>query len=345
MAKIDPFAFKGSSKLINGVHQSRLCGWRPDEKRTAAFRSENGTLFQANPSLAMTENKDVSLWLPLMSVLPRWQRDAQGIGSCVAWGAELTATMIMAIQHVKGTGQFVAEAATEPIYGGCRVEALGKKAGGYQDGATGSWAAKWLRDWGCILRLDYSQQTKNAEHDLRTYDVKKEKEWGNFGCGGRNDNDMLDGAARVMPIQHVVACESVAEAAAAVSNLYPLTIASMAGFGDMKRDANGICRRVGQWAHQMMIGGIRYRAGAPQFRCFQSWGPKSCSGPDPGITHPAISGCSWWITAEDMEWILRTGDCWIMGDIKGLPRQSTKLAEPLSHWYQPNRNPLHTLAV
>lgn len=257
--------------------------------------------------------------------------------NCVSWGAELAATMLMALQHVKGTSLFIAEAATEAIYGGCRVEALGKSRGGTSDGATGAWAAKWMRDWGVHLRVDYSKQTGIAEHDLTRYDGRRAKSWGDFGCGGSQDGGKLDTIAKELPVQHVVQCKTVEEAAAAIQNLYPVTIASMAGFGQMKRDANGICRRSGEWAHQMMLGGVRWRAGQPEFRCFQSWGPNSSSGPDPGINNEAISGCSWWITTEDCAWILRTGDCWITGDIRGLPPQKLDLVEPTKYWYQPKR--------
>ena len=251
----------------------------------------------------------------------------------------------MALMHVKGTGRFIAPAATEPAYGGCRVEALGKKRGGLQDGAFGAACAKWGRDWGVILRVDMSEITGNPDHDLRVYDADKAKAWGDWGCGGQNDNNLLDGAAREMPVQHVVGVTDVMEAAVAVVNGYPLSIASMVGFGRMIRDQHGIVRSSGTWPHQMEIGGVRWRGGEPQFRCFQSWGPKVATGPDPGILHPAISGCSWWVVAEDMAHILKTGDCWVHGDIAGLPRQRIELTRPMSHWYRPDINPLRTLAA
>ena len=256
--------------------------------------------------------------------------------NCVSWGSELVCTTLMCLQHVKGTGKFIAEAATEAIYGGCRVEALGKNRGGRSDGAFGAAAAKWVRDWGVILRTDMGRLTGIDEHDLREYSGRKAKDWGDYGCGGQQDGGKLDTAAKEMPVQHVVGVSTVEEAAAAIQNMYPITIASMAGFGDMRRDSNGICRRRGQWAHQMCVLGIRWRAGQPEFRVFQSWGPRSCSGPDPGIHHPAISGCSWWITPEDMAWILRTGDCWIHGDIHGLPPQNLDIVRPASYWFQTN---------
>jgi hypothetical protein len=44
----------------------------------------------------------------------------------------------MAMQHIAAESGWVEEAATEVIYGGCRVEALGRRLGGYEDGAAGS---------------------------------------------------------------------------------------------------------------------------------------------------------------------------------------------------------------
>jgi hypothetical protein len=144
--------------------------------------------------------RDVFLWLPLLKVKPSWQRGAQGIGDCVAWGAELAATFLMAMQHVAGESGWVEEAATEAIYGGCRVEALGKRLGGYEDGAAGSWAAEWLGRYGVLCRVDYAQQTGNAEHDLRQYSAQRAKQWGHFGCGGSSDKGALDSVAKQHPI-------------------------------------------------------------------------------------------------------------------------------------------------
>jgi helicase len=80
------------------------------------------------------------------------------------------------------------------------------------------------------------------------------------------------------------------------------------------------------------LGGLRWRAGNPEFRIFQSWGPRSCSGPDPGINDAAISGCSWWSVAEDIAWILRTGDCWVLGDQRGLPKRTVHSCDPAAAW-------------
>lgn len=332
------------AKLGDGQDPRKLTGWVPDFRRIDAFAQENGSLFMASPSLISTPHRDVYLWNAIFQVKPNWRRGAQGIGDCVSWGGELAVTTLMALMHVKGQGQFYAEAATEAIYGGCRVEALGKSRGGRSDGAFGAACAKWLRDWGCICRVDMGKITGNADHDLRVYSAKRAKDWGDYGCGGANDRGALDGAAREMPLQHVVQVRTVAECEAAIANAYPVTIASMAGFGGMRRDARGVCKIVDRWPHQMVILGVRYRAGQPEFRIFQSWGD-SCSGPDPGIDNPAVSSCSWWATAEDIAWILKTGDCWAFGDIKGLPPQVIPVTLATSTWYQRDAKQVYSLQV
>lgn len=306
-------------------------GWTPDWNQINKDRELCGSVSTFCGHLVGSEKRDTFLWLPLLEVKPNWRRGAQGIGDCVSWGAELCATMLMAIQHVHGGDRFTSEAATEAIYGGCRVEARNKKTGGWSDGAFGSAAAKWLRDWGVLLREDYSKETGISSHNLTKYDKKKAKQWGNYGCGGSQDKDKLDNVARRMPIAHVVAVDNLNEAEGAILNGYPISIASMAGFGRMRRDNNGIVRRSGRWAHQMMIGGVKYSSGQRLWRCFQSWG-KSCSGPDPGINDQAISDCSWWITDTDLKWILTSGDCWVFGDVEGMPRRELNFADYTASW-------------
>lgn len=277
---------------------------------------------------------DTALWLPLLSVMPSWQRGAQGIGDCVSWGNELCATMLMAISHYKGIGLWETTAATEAIYGGSRVEANGGSLGGYNDGSYGGAAAAWLTKWGVLLRKDYSSVTGNSDHNLTKYSSSRAKEWGNYGCGGPKDargEGPLDKVARKMPIVRATLVTDPMLAAMAIQNGYPIATCSGIGYGSMQRNSDGICRISGHWAHCMMWGGVRWRGGAPQFRNFQSWG-KSCSGPDPGIVHQAVSDCSWWITTDDAEAHLRGRDTFILSDLAGMPIQKLPILDMVAHW-------------
>lgn len=253
------------------------------ESKSSYLENEHGTTVDV-VSLKATEVVDHTVYCLTVPGPNSFIINKIAVHNCVSWGAELAVTMDMAINDVvRGLMSFPGEAATEPIYGGCRVEALGKRFGGWSDGAFGYAAADWLSEaGGVILRDDYSKQTGIAAHNLLRYDGKKAKDWGNFGCGGQDDQGKLDAIAKKSPAAKCVRVKTIQEALSAIENGLLITIASMAGFGNMRRDANGVCRIVNQWAHQMMIGARRFFNGKPQFRCFQSWGD-SCSGPDPGI--------------------------------------------------------------
>lgn len=305
---------------------SHLCGWIPDPAGADKYANhpERKRAFADSRQLT-PKGVDTFLWLALMAVCPNWRRGSQGIGDCVSWGAELVITMLLAIMAKLGKAAWEAEAATEPIYGGSRVEADGGGLGGYSDGSNGFSAAAWLHKWGALLRIDYSKQTGVAEHDLTKYSSSKAKAWGNFGCGGRNDGGrgqgLLDKVAAVHPVADVTKVESTSHCAALLENGYLVSVASNVGYGSMRRDANGVVRRSGSWNHQMMFGGVRWVNGKPQFRLFQSWG-NSASGPDPGIEHEAISACSWWITEEDAAVMIGQGDTWGFSDVQGFkPRR------------------------
>lgn len=318
------------------THYDEHFGWSPNPAATAAYVGSlpEPTIAQTLLAGAPQERKDAFLWLPLMSVKPDWKRGAQGIGDCVSWGAELAATMLMAIQAVVHGDAWEAEAATEPIYGGGRVEANGGRLAGYGDGSYGAAAAKWVRNWGVLLRQDYSAVTGNPDHDLRFYSKDRAKSWGNFGCGGQRDergNGPLDLLARKHPVKATSLVENAEQLDAALQSGYPVTVASNVGFGRMARDSNGIVRASGNWSHQMMFGGVKWLGINRLFRLFNSWG-KSASGPDPDIVHQAVSDCSWWVTDEDANRMLRQGDSFAFSDIVGFPPRVLDFQKSSANW-------------
>jgi hypothetical protein len=295
-------------------------GWKPDRAHAQAFVGSlpYGVLDEDVPRLMrQREKRDVYLWQPLRKVAPDWQRVSQEIGDCVSHGASIACSLLLAQLAADGLTSWQAEAASEAIYGGCRVEIHGRPAMGYwEDGAAGSWGAQWLNEYGVLLWIDYSQQTGNPEHNLSRYSGKRAQEWGYYGCGGRSDKGSLDAVARQYPVKDVSQIRTVEAAEAALAAGCPITIASQVGF-EGQRDSEGIIRRRGTWPHQMALWGLRYRAnGEPLFRVVNSWG-KSASGPDPDIDWPAVSDCSWWIVAEDLAAILRDEDSFAFSKVQG----------------------------
>ena len=301
-------------------------GYVPNPKATEAFVGSLQYPTSADvPALRTAfEKRDVFLWKALLAVKPLWYRGHQAIGDCVSWGHELVATTILAEQSVAGESGWVEEVNTEALYGGMRVEAEGGKLGGYSDGWYGSGAVKYMQQDGVLLKYDYSPQTGNPDHDLRIYSGQRAKSWGNFGCGGKDDKGKLDAIAKKHPVKDATLVKSIDDAASLLDKGCPISICSDIGFetgngsnGIMTmRDSNGVSRRRGSWGHCMMVWGVRYRNGAPEFRICNSWG-KTAGGPDPGVTDQAVSDASWWCVAEDLAYVLKQDDSFGLSRIVG----------------------------
>ncbi len=316
------------------VDYSKLCGWKPDYQGITDILNRADNLYPDFTSATMQlrkrysdEFKETLLYEPLVWADPNYQRGAQAIGSCAAWGTELAATMITAKHALKSRSKRkYCEASTEAIYGGMRVEVPGVRRGGWSDGAYGAYGAQWLKDYGVVYRKDYSEITGNPAHDLRKYSGQKEKNWGNYGCGGEDDRGLLDAIAREMPVKVISRVNSFEDVATAISiTKSPVIIGSDYGCS-MRRDKNGFCRWSGSWNHLMLLAGVRYDIRGAL--CFQSWGPHVASGPRyPESMPDGIAGTSWWIPERDVDRICRSGDCWALGDFAKWRRDRTDFSK------------------
>ena len=76
----------------------------------------------------------------------------------------------------------------------------------------------------------------------------------------------------------------------------------------------------------------RHELGYRYFRQFQSWGPNSSSGPDPGITDPAVSGTSWWTHEDDAAVQIREGDSFGFSEALGWPARTLDFLHAASTW-------------
>lgn len=316
------------------LYEGGLKGWVPDHNEIERIAQSHPASMQESVFTALpAANEDTLLYQPLLKVHPTWRRNAQGIGDCVSWGYELGCTMLMAIQSVTKGEQFLGEAATEPIYGGSRVEARGGRLGGYSDGSYGAAAVKWVNEWGVLLRQDYSTTTGNAEHNLQRYDKSKAKAWGNYGCGGQRDergSGPLDQIARQHPVQSFSMITDFDTAAKAIQNGYPVPVCSGQGFSS-QRDADGFCRPQGSWAHCMLFAGVRF-GNRPGLLCFNSWG-HSVNGPRwPDHMPDSVAACAWWVDAATATRMLRGRDSFALSQFKGFPPQKLNWAKASATW-------------
>lgn len=209
------------------------------------------------------EGKDVFFWEAeqqiLNKVLPSWNQG--GVGSCVSfgWGRGVQDLLLCEIASGELEEWPGAEVATEPIYGGSRVEIGGGRISG--DGSVGAWAADYVAKYGILFRQKY------GSHDLSVYSESKCREYGRRGVP-----DDLEPIAREHPVKTVSLCASANEARDALANLYPVPVCSNQGFSST-RDANGVCRAQGSWAHCMTLRGYgTLKGGRPIFVIQNSWG-------------------------------------------------------------------------
>jgi hypothetical protein len=312
-------------ELPKAYESGEIVGWKPDYRLIEeGLKEEEHPVFSiaAHDVIKTFERKTTLLYEHLLYVKPDYKRGAQGIGSCVGWGLEMALTLLTAKKfHAAKKRDGFVEVATEACYGGSRCEALGKTFGGWSDGAFGYAAAKFAKNFGAVYRKDYSQETGSADDNLTVYNVKKEKDWGAYGCGGQDDKGLLDAIARTFPVKTISQVRSFEDVAACIAGAKcPVTIASMYGT-DMRRDQNGMCRWNKRWPHQMCLAGVRFDPDAAL--CFQSWGPKSASGPKWPVDMPDnIAGFSWWIPASEVTRICQD-DCWAIGDVEGWQLDTT----------------------
>lgn len=259
----------------------------------------------------------------LLKLEPNWRRGAQGIGDCVGWAAELCCTLNTAVEIACEGKPWLWKGpyATEPIYGGSRVEARGRDNYSWSDGSTGAWAAAWVTQFGALRRLDYSMATGQASHDLTTYDSDKAKQWGYYGCGGKDDKGLLDMVAQEWPVGEALLVNQVQDVRRALLSGYPVLVCSNQGF-TQTRDEEGFCKPRGEWAHAMVICGYYVsETGREGYILANSWG-KSNKGPCPYSDKKAIQDCTFAADADVVDGMLKMwNDSWIFTGVNGLEKR------------------------
>lgn len=302
-------------------------GWRHDPAGVERAVQKFG-LFSDRATEVIRDYKQVDTYLSdsIIWCDPSWEQGAQEIGDCTSWGAALAATSLVAEQAVfrKNRGIYV-PVASEAFYGLGRVEVEGKSFDSWEDGSTGFAMARAATEFGVLFRKDYSKITGNPEHDLRQYSGERAKNWGYYGCGGQHDKGALDKLATEHPCQDKAQVKGWDDVAAAIAGARcPVMFASTYGCS-MKRDKYGYCRWDRTWYHLMAALDVRFGS-HPGVRIFQSWGPRTVTGPSGDEycvrstpTPQAILNTSWWAPPEDVDKICKTwgGDSWALSPVKG----------------------------
>lgn len=304
----------GAAVLVAGAAEKRqrFTGWIPPTHRPVLRRKRTLTRDLAGDG----EGRQVFLWKHLETVtrgafVPHYQR----IGDCVGQAIGLGVDILAAVQAVRTGGQlWRGKTSTEIIYAGSRVEV----GGGIfcpGDGSKVVWGAKWVRDFGTLLRGRY------GEHDLRQYDHRLARYW---GCCKRGVPDELEALTKRHRVRTTTRVESWQEAADLVANGYPVIVGSDESF-QFQTDADGFIIHEPEegGGHAWLLIGIDTKSKRPAGCLASSWGPNWLKGKQHALGTPA--GCCWVDAAVIEEMIVGWGDSFAISNYDGYPRINYRL--------------------
>lgn len=236
----------------------------------------------------------------LGSVLP--PKNQGSVGSCVSFGTNTAIRRTMLTEIMMGEAEEFKDIVEEVTYGGSRVEIGGGRISG--DGSVGGWAAEFVKRWGVVSRGSY------GNYDLSNYSESRCREFGRSGVPSD-----LEVVAKAHPVKNITQVMSWNEAKKALASGYGIAICSNQGFS-MKRDANGVCRPSGSWAHCMALDGYIVVNGSEYGHIENSWGADAHTGPV-GWGEPNTAG--FWTDAETIDRMLRQDDSWAFSAVDGFP--------------------------
>lgn len=283
-------------------------GWVPDPDAVkATLQTLPNPYFRDTPAgkaVFGDEPKEVFLWQAVEKVTgqPIKVHDQSSVGSCVSFGTSRAAEKSLAVGITQGDRFQFKYLVEEAVYGGSRVEIGGGRIRG--DGSVGAWAAKWCTQYGCLPRGTY------GTYDLATYSTSRAREWGQRGCP-----DDLEPEAKKYPAGDAAMVTTWAEAKKALAQGYGIAVCSNQGF-TMQRDANGVCRPSGSWAHCMCLDGYCEIDGEEYGHIENSWGPNAHTGPV-GPGKPSTAG--FWAKASVVGRMLGQQDSFAYSAVKGFP--------------------------
>lgn len=283
-------------------------GWVDDKQAVAAVVAEMPIkAFADTPAFreAEAEPKFVYLWDAVRKVnggkIP--VKNQNPIGSCVSFGTNTALERTLAVDVATLRRAEWMRIAEEVTYAGSRVEVGGGRISG--DGSVGAWAADFVRRWGVVGRAVHGQ------YDLTEYNPERCRSWGRSGVPAE-----LEEVARQRPVKDTTRVTTWDEAKKALASGYGIAICSNQGFS-RQRDANGVARAAGSWAHCMCLDGYHIDDNGREYGHIEnSWGPDYHVGPV-GWGEPTTAG--FWAESSVVERMLRQKDSWAFSGVKGFP--------------------------
>lgn len=230
-----------------------------------------------------------------------------GIASqnCVSFGAKNAIEYLACVEvALHGESELWRPQFPPYLYGTGRVQIGGGQLSG--DGSLGVWQAKAVMAYGSI---------PSDEEGVPPYSGSVARQWGRRP--GPPERWLTFGK------QHLVkTCARIRtweEACEALSNGYPVTLASNRGF-TMEAGSDGFHRASGSWAHQMCLIAFDNAYKSPFGIILNSWGNSHGILRDFETGEPLPKGCIR-AHAEVIERDMLSDDCWSYSQYQGFPEQ------------------------
>ena len=260
-----------------------------------------------------TSHEPVRLWGATRAVLGRdTDHRPQRTGDCVSFGAKNAVEHLQCVEIVAGEAEGFRPVFPPFLYATGRVLVGGGRLSG-RAGSLGSWQAEAVRRFG-VLRADAD--------GVPAYSGGLADRWGDgrpaAGAGGRDVSfrSFLD-AADDHPVGAAARVRTWGEVVAAVSNGYPVTVASDCGF-TMRAGRSGFHERRGTWPHQMCLTGVHDDPRRPWAAVLNSWGDVH------GSVQDFADGTRWppatlRVRREAVGEMLRRGEAYAYSRFAGFP--------------------------
>jgi hypothetical protein len=292
--------FKTPRDLLNAYSngfQGSIC----DPEETAELLAKLKTPLFGATAYKLHGSGEGKLSLPFLSLLKFdstfGPSERQTTGDCVSHSTRNAIDLTRAVEiDIKGELEsFEARSATEGIY---------QSRPWAGEGMTCSGAAKYVHEQGGILlRKNYGAV------DLSVYNSS-------LGSQKRIPRSIWIDEAKKHQVKTISMITTIEEARDAIANGYSVSVCSMFGFSS-RRDAKGIAKRSGEWAHAMAwiaCDDTRERYNETLFLVQNSWGiwnngPKVYGQPDG----------SFWIREHDARGMLASQGSWVFSNVDGFP--------------------------
>lgn len=292
---------------------NQLCGWggRKLAVEANAYLGMKPLAYYGLPRDAKTTH----LWDFAKKVtgghLPNYRQE---IGDCVSFGMKNVIQYLQCVQIAQGQRFEYHHVFPPYIYGVSRHNIGGDRLGN-SDGSLGSWAAEGVRKYGILFADD---------KDVPPYSGSVATKWGSRS----GPPDFTYQLAKDNLVKSTAKVTTFDEAAAAISNGYPVTVASDVGFAGNNMQGqvqNGKLweRASGSWGHQMCFIGVDMNDRS--MFCLNSWGSDLWSNQPDGAPPGGF-----WISERDANRILGQDDSWACSQFDGFP------AQKLEHWIGPH---------